>query len=208
MNGGPEDAEDNKNGDIGLELRKCHLVKKGIRAFAVAETFNKFDKRSTLAGVVMRRDMIVDGLVFGTATTEGNDSTENILSMFKSLNRNDVNCIMLNGLIISMFNIIDGKKLMHETQLPIIALTFHDSKGLGNSIREHFPLDAEKKLLQYANLGERDRVTLKTGKSVFIRHWGLTLKNAIMVLDCFTLQGSIPEPIRIAKLAARAGAKK
>jgi endonuclease V-like protein UPF0215 family len=115
---------------------------------------------------------------------------------------------MLNGLLISMFNIIDGKKLMHETQLPIIALTFHDSEGLGNSIREHFPLDAEKKLLQYANLGERDRVTLKTGKSVFIRHWGLTLKNAIMVLDSFTLQGSIPEPIRIAKLAARAGAKK
>ena len=208
MNGGAADAENNKNGDIGLELRKFHLVKKGIRAFAVAETFNKFDKRSTLAGVVMRRDMIVDGLVFGTATTEGNDSTENILSMFKSLNRNDVNCIMLNGLVISMFNIIDGKKLMHETQLPIIALTFHDSKGLGNSIREHFPLDAEQKLLQYAKLGERDRVTLKTGKSVFIRHWGLTLKNAIMVLDSFTLQGSIPEPIRIAKLAARAGAKK
>ena len=124
----------------------------------------------------MRRDMIVDGLVFGTATTEGNDSTENILSMFKSLNRNDVNCIMLNGLIISMFNIIDGKKLMLETQLPIIALTFHDSEGLGNSIREHFPLDAEKKLLQYANLGERDCVTLKTGKSVFIQTLGFDVK--------------------------------
>ena len=152
--------------------------------------------------------MIVDGLVFGTATTEGNDSTENILSMFKSLNRNDVNCIMLNGLIISMFNIIDGKKLMLETQLPIIALTFHDSEGLGNSIREHFPLDAEKKLLQYANLGERDRVTLRSRQiGLHSTHWGLTLKNAIMVLDCFTLQGSIPEPIRIAKLAPHAGAK-
>ena len=50
MNGGAEDAENNKNGDIGLELRKFHLVKKGIRAFAVAETFNKFDKRSNACG--------------------------------------------------------------------------------------------------------------------------------------------------------------
>ena len=50
----------------------------------------------------MRRDLVIDGMIFGNATIEGNDSTKNILSMYRSLKRNDINCIMLDGLVISM----------------------------------------------------------------------------------------------------------
>ena len=183
--------------------RKIHLEKKGIRVFGVAESFKKFNTKSTLAGVVMRRDLIIDGIVFGNATLKGNDSTENILSMFKSLKRDDVNCIMLDGLIISMYNIVDGQLIQNKTGLPVIAITFEDSKGLEDNIRYHFPDDSKLKLEHYDKLGKRDQVILKTGKHLFIRYWGLTLKRAITILNSFTLQGSIPEPIRVAKLAAR-----
>jgi endonuclease V-like protein UPF0215 family len=186
---------------------KFHPEKKGIRVFGIAESFKKFNtKKSTLAGVVMRRDLIIDGIVFGNATLKGNDSTENILSMFKSLKRDDVNCIMLDGLIISMYNIVDGELIQNKTGLPVIAITFEDSKGLEDNIRYHFPDDSELKLEQYDKLGKRDQVMLKTGKLLFIRYWGLTLGRAITVLNSFTLQGSIPEPIRVAKLAARGAA--
>jgi endonuclease V-like protein UPF0215 family len=184
--------------------RRFHIEKKGIRVFGIAESFQKFNTKSTLAGVVMRRDLIVDGIVFGTATLKGNDSTENILCMFKSLKRDDVNCIMLDGLIISMYNIIDGELVQKETGLPVIAITFEDSKGLEDNIRHHFPDNSDLKLEQYAKLGKRNQVILKTGKPLFIRYWGLSLKCAIAILNSFTLQGSIPEPIRVAKLAARA----
>jgi endonuclease V-like protein UPF0215 family len=43
---------------------------------------------------------------------------------------------------------------------------------------------------------------------VFVRQWGLNLLKSIIILNHFTLQGSIPEPIRIAKLIARASIKK
>jgi endonuclease V-like protein UPF0215 family len=152
----------------------------------------------------MRRDLIVDGMVFGTVTIGGNDSTQNILSMVRSLKRDDVNCIMLDGLIISMYNIIDGEVIMEKTGVPVLAITFKDSEGLEGSIQRHFPNDSKLKLEQYYKLGQRDKILLKTGKFIFARYWGLNSKEAFTIVNSFTLQGSIPEPIRVAKLAARA----
>src|SRR5919206_3890192 len=183
--------------------QRFHPEKKGIRVFGIAESFRAPYTKSTIAGVVMRRDLIIDGIALNNTTLRGNDSTENILCMFKSLKRSDINCIMLDGLIISMYNIINGKLIQIETGLPVIAITFEDSAGLETSIRRHFPDNPESKLEQYGKLGKRDRVLLKTGKFLFIRYWGLTLKHAVTILNSFTLQGSIPEPIRIAKLVAR-----
>jgi uncharacterized protein len=153
----------------------------------------------------MRRDLIIDGMIFGSATIEGDDATESIILMHKSLARDDINCILLDGLVISMYNIIDGEHVVGQTDLPVIAITFEDSKGLEDSIRHHFD-DWQHKLVQYQKLGRREQVTLKTGKNLFIRCWGLNQRKAVAILDSFTLQGSIPEPIRVAKLAARAHA--
>ncbi len=182
-----------------------HTGKGGIRALGIAESFRKTSACSTLAGIVMRRDLVIDGMVFGNVTIEGNDSTQNILSMYRSLKRNDIDCIMLDGLVISMYNIIDGEELRENTNLPVIAITFKDSKGLEGAIQHHFSDDPKLKLEQYRKLGQRDKILLKTGKVLFVRSWGLSSKEASTIIDCFTLQGSIPEPIRIAKLAARAG---
>ena len=184
--------------------RHFHPEKRGIRIFGIAESFNKFNLTSTLGGVVMRRDLIIDGIVFGTSTLKGDDSTKNIHCMFRSLERDDINCILLDGLIISMYNIIDGKQLNTITGLPVIAITFEDSTGLEEHIRHHFLEKSEMKLEQYRKLGNRDKVRLKTDKLLYIRYWGLSLKGALNTLNAFTLQGSIPEPIRVAKLLARA----
>ena len=185
--------------------RRIHPEKKGIRVLGIAESFKKYNKKSTLAGVVMRRDLIIDGMVYGFATIEGDDATDSIISMHRLLAREDINCILLDGLVISMYNIIDGERVAEETDLPLIAITFEDSRGLEDSIRHHFD-DYQEKLERYQRLGRREQVILKTGKNLFIRCWGLNHRRASNILDSFTLQGSIPEPIRIAKLAARSHA--
>lgn len=181
-----------------------NIEKKGIRAFGIAESFRKHDKLSTIAGVVMRRDFVIDGLAFGSSTVGGNDSTETILSMFSSLARNDVNCIILDGLIVSMYNIIDGQLIHNKTGIPVIAISFHKSSGLEEHIIRHFKGEERNtKLNQYFKVGERIEIALRTGKSLFVRLWGINCRRAVSVLDAFTLQGSIPEPIRVAKLFAR-----
>lgn len=111
---------------------------------------------------------------------------------------------MLDGLIISMYNIIDGKELRENANVPVIAITFNDSRGLEGTIQHHFSNDFKLKLEQYRKLGQRDKILLRTSKTLFIRYWGISSKEASMIVNSFTLQGSIPEPIRIAKLAARA----
>ena len=58
---------------------RFHTEKRGIRVLGIAESFRKTSTCSTLAGTVMRRDLIIDGFVFGNATIEGNDSTQNIV---------------------------------------------------------------------------------------------------------------------------------
>ncbi len=184
--------------------RRFHPEKKGIRIFGVAESFKKSHSVSTLGGVVMRRDLVVDGIVFGTATLKGDDSTNSIHSMFQSLQRDDINCIMLDGLIISLYNIIDGEQLNNITGLPIIAVTFEDSKGIEENIKKHFLEESDRKLEQYYKLGNRVQVVLKTKQALYVRYWGLSLQGALHTLNAFTLQGSIPEPIRVAKLLARA----
>jgi uncharacterized protein len=153
----------------------------------------------------MRRDLIIDGMAYGSATIEGDDATDNIISLHRSLKRNDINCILLDGLVISMYNIVDGEQVAGETDLPVIAITFEGSKGLEESLRHHF-IDWQTKLIQYRKLGRREQITLKTGKTLFIRYWGITRRRAVAILDSFTLQGAIPEPIRVAKLAARSHA--
>ena len=50
-------------------MRNLHLEKKGLRGLAIAESFLQNSKKSVIAGVVMRRDFVIDGFVFGHATT-------------------------------------------------------------------------------------------------------------------------------------------
>ncbi|MEW5839477.1 DUF99 family protein [Nitrososphaera sp.] len=199
-------------GIITSTARRVHAEKKGVRVFAVAESFGRGiggGKKSVLAGVVMRRDLVIDGMAFGHATIGGDDATGAITSMYRSLGRDDVSCIMLDGLVISMYNIIDGEKISTDAGLPVVAITFEDSpKGLEDAIRHHFPdkKTQELKLTQYARLGRRERVVLKTGKPLYIRQWGLTARRALAVLNAFTLQGALPEPVKVAKIAARSAA--
>ncbi|MGH9910516.1 MAG: DUF99 family protein, partial [Nitrososphaerales archaeon] len=45
-------------------MRRLHIEKKAIRALGIAESFVKSQNQSVLAGVVMRSDMIIDGIAY------------------------------------------------------------------------------------------------------------------------------------------------
>jgi hypothetical protein len=187
---------------------RIHADKRAIRALGVAESFRKGARFSTLAGVVMRSDLVIDGVVYGRATLEGDDSTRQILRMCSRLHRNDINLVMLQGCIISLYNIVDVDEVSRKTGLPLVALTFKESAGIEGAIRHHFPEGADRKLELYAKLGERSELVLKTGHRIFVRTSGLDSRSAERILNLFTLQGSLPEPVRVAKLLARARERK
>lgn len=183
---------------------RLHLNKRGIRALGIAESFKVSQKSSVLAGVVMRSDFIIDGVALGKTSVGGDDATKSILSLFRKLDRNDINLVMVSGAILSLYNIIDVDELSLKIRIPAVCVTYKETAGIENSIRKHFP-DSESKLIAYRRLGKRLGIKLHTGKKIYVRASGIDPKSTKQILDLFTLQGAIPEPLRVAKLIARAG---
>jgi len=180
-----------------------HLNKAGLRALGIAESFVRTMGHSILAGVVMRADLRVDGLAYARASVGGDDATDAVLDIYQELDRKDINAILLEGAVISWFNIIDLAEVWHKTGKPLISLTYQDSMGLEKFIRDHFP-GQEEKLQRYRNLGQRSPIPLKTGYMVYVRAYGADLEEARILLNKFTRDGRKPEPLRLASLAARA----
>jgi endonuclease V-like protein UPF0215 family len=180
-----------------------HLNKPALRVLGIAESFVRTRSTSILAGVVMRADLRVDGLAYAHATVGGDDGTEAVLSVYRQLDRADINALLLSGAALSWFNIIDLQEVFEKTERPLICLTYEESLGLEKCIREYFH-SPEEKLRRYRDLGERQSLRIKTGYEVFVRARGASTEEARILLNKFTRDGRVPEPVRLAKLAARA----
>lgn len=183
---------------------RLHPFKKGLRVLGIAESFSKeAEDRSVLAGVIARKDNIIDGFALTEITVGGMDATDGVLELLKSLDRNDLNLIMLNGCVVAWFNVIDLTRLHEVASLPLICVTYEESEGLEKYFKEYFPGDWERRISIYERNCRRQEALLHTGYKVFLREVGLEFDDAVRLLNEFTLQGSVPEPLRLAKLLAR-----
>lgn len=184
---------------------RVHVHKKAIRALGLSESFVKgVSVSSVLAGVVMRADMVVDGFAFCTVRVGGMDATQRIIEMHRALGRGDINVLLLNGCVISWYNVIDLHHLAEATGLPLICVTYEESEGLEGYFRENFPDDWQTRVEVYRRNGPRTPMKLRTGHVVYARSLGVTEDDALRVLNKFTRDGAVPEPLRVARLLARA----
>ena len=183
-------------------MRHLHLEKKGIRGLAIAESFSQNSKKSVLSGIVMSTDLVIDGFVFGHSTVGGDDATDAILEMYEKLDRQDISFLLISGIVISLYNIIDMKKISEKIGLPVIGVTYEESSGIEDAIKHHFPESYKSKLTEYSKLESRKKITLHTSYNLYVRNEGCTVLEAKQLLDKITLQGSIPEPLKITQLLA------
>jgi len=183
-------------------MRHLHLEKQGLHGLAISESFSQDSKKSVLAGIVMSTDLVIDGFVLGHSTIGGDDATDSILSMYEKLDRPDVSFLLLSGIVISLYNIVNVKRISEKIGLPVIGVTYKDSDGIEEAIKHHFPESYESKLAEYSGLGSREKITLHTSHDLYIRNEGCTVAEATQLLNRLTLHGSFPEPLRIAQMLA------
>jgi len=178
-----------------------HVAKPGLRILGIAESYSGRE-RSTLAGGVMRKDLLIDGVAFARVTVGGSDATDAVIRIVTGLARQDINLLMISGCVIAWYNIIDPEAVQEATGLPVIVATYEESEGLAGEIRHHFPDDAGR-LAAYRRLGDRIPIRLHTGYTLFIRPYGLSPDDAARLCNDFTHEGRVPEPLRVARLIAR-----
>ncbi|MFC7018651.1 MULTISPECIES: DUF99 family protein [Haloarcula] len=177
-------------------------MKAGVRALGVAESFR--GETSHLAGVVVRASRIVDGFVFDTCTVGGSDATRAVCMMVDRLDREDVQYLLLSGIAPAWFNLLDLRRIHDETDLPVVSVTFEASPGLESAIEEAFddPETVADRLSTYRAQPERHPLTVND-ETVYVRAVGLADDEAADVVRAFTPEGGRPEPLRVARLAAR-----
>lgn len=177
-------------------------MKTGVRALGIAESYRQ--ETSHLAGVVARASRVVDGFVFARCTVGGSDATETICSMVDRLDREDVRYLMVAGIAPAWFNVVDLQAINERTGLPTISVTFEASPGLETAIEDAFDDDEviEDRLATYRAQPARQQVTVNN-ETVYVRAVGLSDDESVDVVRAFTPEGGRPEPLRVARLAAR-----
>lgn len=179
-------------------------MKAGARALGVAESYAADADRSTLAGAVVRADGICDGLAYAPCTVGGTDATAAVGSLVDDLARPDVGHVLLGAVAPAWYNVVDLSRVRDRADRPVVAVTFESSPGLEEALAEAFDGPAlEARLEAYRSLPERREVSVGD-ETVFVRSVGCEPAEAADVVRAFTTAGGRPEPIRVARVAARA----
>jgi len=179
-------------------------MKPGARALGVAESFAGGDERSVLCGAVVRADRTADGFVFGSCAVGGTDATAAVESLYGDLNREDVQYLLLAGIAPAWFNVVDLHALADAASRPVLSVSFEASPGLEHALREEFSGEAlATRLRTYRAQPPRRRLAVNDA-DVWVRAVGVDAAGAERVVRAFTPEGGRPEPLRVARLAARA----
>ncbi|GGN12797.1 endonuclease dU [Halarchaeum nitratireducens] len=177
-------------------------MKTGARALGLAESYVGEGGRSTLAGAVVRADRVVDDFRFSSCAVGGSDATTAAIDVWNGLDRPDVRYVLVAGVALAWYNVLDVDRLHDATGRPVLAVSFESSDGLEDAIRREFDdAAAAERLARYRALPERHAVPVNDD-TVYVRSVGCD--EPARIVQAFTPEGGRPDPLRVAREAARA----
>jgi len=140
-----------------------------------------------------RLDLVVRGFV----QRDGDDATAVLASLARGHKLEHVRGVLLQGLTVAGFNCIDVHELAERLSLPVLVVMRRRPRfELIYRALQRVP-HAEAKRAAIERAGEPEKLG-----SVWVQRAGLTLHEAGELLERTTLQGRIPEPLRLAHLIA------
>ena len=177
-------------------------MKAGVRALGVAESYR--GDTSTLAGVVVRADRVVDGFAFGSCTVGGTDATDAVADLVDRLDREDVRYVLVAGVALSWYNVLDLYRVHDRLERPVLSVTFEESDGLLDALEREFSGEELALRRERFRAQPSRRELVVNDETVFVRSVGVDEREARDVVRAFTPVGGRPEPLRVARMVARA----
>ncbi len=180
-------------------------MKPHVRVLGIDDSpFSFSDSKVTVIGVVMRVPNYVEGVMHSRLTIDGEDGNDVLTRMINSSRyKEQLRLVMLDGIAMGGFNVIDIKALNQATGLPIASVTRDppDLAKIEAALKRHFT-DWERRL---RTITQSPLFQVQTAhKPLHVAAAGIEEKDIADVISSSIVRGALPEPIRIAHLIAGA----
>jgi len=183
-------------------------MKDQVRVLGIDDSPFEFgDHRSLVVGALVRTPCYLEAVMKTDVAVDGDDATDRLVEMVvRSRYREQVKLIILDGIALAGFNIVDMEKLHERTGLPVATVT-RDEPDMGDievALKAHFD-DWERRLSLVRRLPLRP---LDTGhKPLHASVLGMPWEDFVQLVLAATVRGAVPEPVRIAHLISAAMVK-
>jgi len=184
-----------------MRLVKAIQQNKKLRTLGIDDA--PFEKQASsqvnFSGIVCTQTRF-EGMLWGKVTRDGDDATDVLLGQIKgSKFYSQLHAVMLDGIALGGFNVIDLPLLSEALALPCIAVMRKapDFSAIDNAL-DHV-INGEQKKARMAKAGE-----VYERENFVFQCAGCSPEEAIIVLQQTTDTGLVPEPLRLAHLIGSA----
>ena len=179
-------------------------MKTEIRLLDIDDSpFNLDDETVLVIATFFRGGDAMDGVLSCHIQVDGDDATYQLIQLINTSKfKSQTQAILLDGIAVGGFNIINIHSLNKHTGIPVIVVVrkMPDFAKLEKTLRR---LGMEKKYALMEKAGTPHKITL-TGKKVsgdvHIQVAGISVENTEKIIKLSSTHSNIPEPIRAAHL--------
>jgi len=177
-------------------------MKREIRILGIDDMpFSFKDDNVDVVGVVMRGGTYLEGVLKTTIEVDGTDATSKIIEMIeRTRHRGQIKVVMIDGVALGGFNVVDGREIYDSTGIPVITITRNrpHMEKIKQALKKHFD-DWEERW----KIISRDKTSeIVMDYTVYVKNYGMELEEVKEIIKLSTIRGAIPEPIRVAHLIA------
>ncbi len=180
-------------------------MKNQIRVLGIDDSPFEFgDSSALVVGALIRLPGYLESVMKTDVAVDGTDSTRKVIEMVtKSRYRDQVKLILIDGIALAGFNILDLQEIHAQLGTPVLTVTRDrpDFAKMRSALMRYFPGWKER----YALLTRNELRELPTQhKPLFASGLGLEWPEFEGLVRQSTIRGAIPEPLRVAHLIASA----
>ena len=141
----------------------------------------------------------LDGVLSGRVRRDGANATDTLIELVSGSKFDEhIRAVLLQGIALAGFNVVDIHRLSRELDVPVIVTVRRHPRlaMVKDALFDRTPGAARKwKLIEQAG-------PLEKSGAMWIQRIGLDAAEADALLRATTLHGNVPEPLRLAHLIA------
>jgi endonuclease V-like protein UPF0215 family len=167
--------------------------------------FERGDRFAPVVAIVFSAPNYVEGILRTRVTVDGTDATHRIASLLlRSPFLEGARALLLDGIAVGGFNLVDLDRLHAAIRRPVVTVTRRppEFEAIRKALRTYFPKDFRER---WKLVSAHRLFRIPTGAQPLLASVvGATRRDAVALVRRTTVRGFLPEPLRLARLVARA----